>query len=146
MRGGLTQHAFGLVERGVVAVGEQHRLAALFQRFGPDAELAYPETALRGRDDDVRPADVGVLRILAQAVDGAAVNLVHGIHGPVGGHGDLAVAVAHRDDAEADRLAGSVGRGLQHGPGFGEQAVILRGVGGDTGDGLGILQTAGNSG
>ena len=92
----------------------------------------------------MRPADVGVLRILAQAVDGAAVNLVYEIHRPVGRHGDLAVAVAHRDDAEADRLAGGMGRSLQHGPGLGEQAIILRGVGGDTGDGLGILQTAGN--
>ena len=130
----------------MVAVGEQHGLAALFQRLGKNAELAYPEAAFRGRDDDVRPTDVGVLLILAQAVDGAAVDLVHEILGIVGGHGDLAVAVAHRDDAEADGLAGSVGRGLQHGPGFGEQAIILRGVGGDTGDGLGILQTAGNSG
>ena len=48
-------------------------------------------------------------------------------------------------DAECTlTVDGSVGRGLQHGPGFGEQAIILRGVGGDTGDGLGILQTAGN--
>lgn len=53
--------------------------------------------------------DVGVLRILAQAVDGAAVDLMHEIHGIVGGHGDLAVAVAHRDDAEADGLAGGMG-------------------------------------
>ena len=85
------------------------------------------------------PADVGILFILAQAVDGAAVDLMHKIHGIVGRHGDLAIAVTHGDDAEADRLAGGMGRGLQHGPGLGEQAVILGGVGSDTGDGLRIL-------